>query len=352
MIRKHSSNAGFTAVELLVTLFVAAAFLIAGYQLFNVVIKDGGEARAQSRVSNVAYQYVRQYADAATNPCSTVNPLTNHPITVESVVDTTVTVVISCAQPDAPTLSKISVTINYGRPQKSLNYTTYTDRSTGATTNSNVVAGLLAQWKLNGNAQSSVGNANGTVYGGAAPTSNNGGVGNSAYTFTAATPGQYIRSEGTLGMTDRNFSITLWVYNPTLTNSGQFIKVGTNGGLGLGIGGSNYDNNTPGTRIVVLYEGRRWIPTTTDLGVGWTHLALTIDATGVPRVYRNGVLVAGNYAGTPPSTNIIIPPSDQPILLGGQGGRWMTGALDDVRIYNRELSQSEIGLIRGPGNPQ
>ena len=39
------STAGFTAVELLVTLFVAAAFLLAGYQLFNFVIRDGSKNR-------------------------------------------------------------------------------------------------------------------------------------------------------------------------------------------------------------------------------------------------------------------------------------------------------------------
>ena len=38
MIHARPSNAGFTAVELLITLFVAAAFIIAGYQLFNIVI--------------------------------------------------------------------------------------------------------------------------------------------------------------------------------------------------------------------------------------------------------------------------------------------------------------------------
>jgi len=38
-----NKQAGFSAVELLITLFVAAAFLVAGYSLYNVVIKDGGE---------------------------------------------------------------------------------------------------------------------------------------------------------------------------------------------------------------------------------------------------------------------------------------------------------------------
>lgn len=348
MIHSSKQNAGFTAVELLVTLFVAAAFLIAGYQLFSIVIKDGGEARAQSRVSNVAYQYVRQYADSATNPCSTVNPLTSQPITIDGVVDATITVVITCAQSDARSLSKIDVTISYGRPQKALSYSTYTDRSTGANTSVDVVEGLVAQWKLNGNAQSSVGNANGTIYGNALPTSNRNSVGNSAYSFTAATPGQYIGVNNTLGLGNTNVTISLWVNNPTATNSGQFVKVGSSPrGYGIGIGGANYDNNTPGTRIVALFEGVRWITTTTNLDTGWHHLALTIDATGVPRVYKDGTLI-GTYTGAVAAA----PAASDTIWIGGQGGRWTTGSLDDIRIYNRALSESEIGAIHGPRNPQ
>jgi prepilin-type N-terminal cleavage/methylation domain-containing protein len=46
MITTPRRTSGFTAVELLITLFVAAAFLIAAYQLFNLVVKDGGLNRA------------------------------------------------------------------------------------------------------------------------------------------------------------------------------------------------------------------------------------------------------------------------------------------------------------------
>ena len=344
---KSKYTDGFTAVELLVTLFVAAAFLIAGYQLFSIVIRDGGEARAQSRVSNVAYQYLRQYADSATNPCTTINPITSQPVNVDGVIDVAVTVVISCAQSDAPTLSKIDVTVTYAKPQKSLSYSTYVDRSKGASTNTDVIDGMVAQWKLNASANSGVGNANGTVYGGASPTANLKSVGNMAYAFTASNPGQYIRVGSTLGLGATNVTISLWVFNPTATNSGQFVKISGTGGIGIGIGSSNYDNTNPGTKIVVLYEGVRWIPTTTDLGTGWTHLALTLDASGTPRVYKNGALI-GTYAGTMAAA----PPAGEPIVLGGQGGRWMTGSLDDVRMYNRALSQSEIGLIAGSMDPQ
>lgn len=54
MIRKVKQS-GFSAVELLVSLFVAAMFLSAGYQLYSIVIKNGGETRAQSTASSIAF---------------------------------------------------------------------------------------------------------------------------------------------------------------------------------------------------------------------------------------------------------------------------------------------------------
>ena len=51
---KHSYfNNGFTAVELLITLFVASIFLFTGYQLYAQVIRDGQEAANLSEMSNV-----------------------------------------------------------------------------------------------------------------------------------------------------------------------------------------------------------------------------------------------------------------------------------------------------------
>ncbi len=125
----HKSTQGFTAVELLVTLFVAAAFLIAGYQLFNVVMRDGGETRAQAAAANTAYAYLRQYSDSATNPCTPLAPLTDEPITVESLQKVTLTITIECIQSDAPSLSKITAIIKYNTPQKTLTYSTYVDKS-------------------------------------------------------------------------------------------------------------------------------------------------------------------------------------------------------------------------------
>jgi prepilin-type N-terminal cleavage/methylation domain-containing protein len=116
---------GFTVVELLITLFVAGAFLVAGYQLYNAIIKDGGQTRAEARASNLAYDYLRRYSPSATNPCVAATPLTNSAVTISGLTAVTVTVAISCPYTAVTNISKIDVTVLYNIPQQTMKYSTY-----------------------------------------------------------------------------------------------------------------------------------------------------------------------------------------------------------------------------------
>lgn len=132
MIRTTQSP-GFTAVELLITLFVAAAFVATGYQLFNLVIKDGGDTRAEAVVSNVAYDYLRRYTHTATNPCAASTPLSNQSIAITNIADPKITVSITCPQSATTSLSKVEVSISYGTSgaRNTVKYATYVDKSRG-----------------------------------------------------------------------------------------------------------------------------------------------------------------------------------------------------------------------------
>lgn len=131
MSRLRKQQQGFTAVELLITLFVAAAFLISGYQLFNLVIKDGGDVRAESRAGNVAYEYLRRYSSSAANPCTSSTPVDNQSVSVTDLTDVTITVTITCPQTATPSVSKVTATIMYNNPQKTVRYATFIDKSRG-----------------------------------------------------------------------------------------------------------------------------------------------------------------------------------------------------------------------------
>ena len=114
MIAKNSN--GFTAVELLVTLFIAVIFLIAGYTLYVTIIRDSGGALQQTQASNLAYDYMRRYAANATSPCTANPPLSSATPTASdnNPPNARVTVAITCPDSTRPTLSLVTVTVTYG----------------------------------------------------------------------------------------------------------------------------------------------------------------------------------------------------------------------------------------------
>ena len=68
----------------------------------------------------------------------------------------------------------------------------------------------------------------------------------------------------------------------------------------------------------------------------WTHVALTYDGS-LLRLYVNGVQAASaNVSGA-------IQSSSSPLWIGGnQYDENFVGLIDDVRVYNRALTQAEI----------
>lgn len=129
---------GFTAVELLITLFVAGFFIIAGFGLYGIIIRDGGTTRAQTIASNLAYGYVRQYRSSAQKPCTATNPLTNSSVTVAGLSSVKVSVVITCPYSGYPTtgtaavptaaqqsVSEVKATVSYNNPVQTISNALY-----------------------------------------------------------------------------------------------------------------------------------------------------------------------------------------------------------------------------------
>jgi len=336
---KQSTQSGFTAVELLITLFVAVAFLVAGYQLFNVVVKDGGQARAESRAGNVAYDYMRRYAPNATNPCTTSTPLNNSALNIDGLSNARITVTITCPDVTTASLSKIEVVLTFNSPATTVKYSTFLNSSSAQV--ADVTDGLIAWWKLNGNTNASIGTVDG-IGSNLTPTTGQNGQANGAYTFSGTNSNINLPSTFSLGVT--NVSLSMWVNSATATNSGAFMKI-SGSGYGIGMGSTSFDNSAPGTKLVMLYEGVRWIATTKDVGTGWHHIVMVIGADGVPSAYEDGVLV-GSYPGGNATMG------SNPTLIGAgnsSNSRNFNGSMDDIRIYNRVLSATEISSLYSGG---
>lgn len=130
-------------------------------------------------------------------------------------------------------------------------------------------------------------------------------------------------------------TVMAWVYPTALSSYRTIVLKEVSGGAGYFL----YSNGTQATGgggfnggTYREVAGGAAIPLNT-----WTHLAMTYDGSNL-RMYRNGTLVA-TVASTGP-----FDATAGPLRLGGNSiwSEWWQGRIDEVRIYNRALSATEI----------
>jgi hypothetical protein len=224
--------------------------------------------------------------------------------------------------------------------------------------------GLVAAYLFNGNANDSSGNGHhGTVYG-ATLAADRYGNANSAYSFDGIDDyiGVPYHSDFQLPV----YTMSAWILPtqdlsllpaPTIVGRGEDYTTDEAAGIVLIAGG---DSNPYGDGVAVLYENdadaEAWYSTGVYPPTGvWTHIAATRAGNGELSLYVNGDLV-GQWANTPTPTDDCF----QDLLIGAyayntpanQIENYFPGLIDDVMIYDRALSRSEIGdlaVIPAPG---
>ena len=335
-------ESAFTAVELLVTLFVAAAFLVAGYQLFSVVVREGGATRAEAKAANYAYELLRRYSTYADAPCTTQTPLNNSTATVDGLVNVRTTVTITCPTINSSSVSKIEAIVRYNDPQQTVRYGTYVS----AAENSSLMNGLIAWWRLNGNATTAVGDANGTMID-TTPTTGQNGEAGGALSFNGTS--SYIniphRSSLNIGNT---MSISAWVRPTDLSSRHGVFSTRSNNAtdswqldVGLGNGGSGRATfSKQGVWIFDSIDGRIALN-------AWRHVVYVRSAASTSgSMYVNGSLVSSSETST---TTIANNSDPKRIGQGTAGTQFFQGSIDDVRLYNRALTQTEISALYNEG---
>jgi hypothetical protein len=133
-----------------------------------------------------------------------------------------------------------------------------------------------------------------------------------------------------------NITMAGWVY-VNLGTVGTFLNNGDDpGGYCIGIGQyfSTADN-----QIVGLFGAIRWILTGAYYQyTGWHHVVMTLDGSGTPSIYVNGVLI-----GTYPGSISNIPSPGTGFSIGSQWGiRYANMKCGNSNFYNRELTAAEI----------
>ena len=128
MTKKLTSlSAGFSAIELLVTLFVASALVLAFYQLFTVIDEGNVNAKNAAIASDLASSNLTKYPSVSSTgrTCSNTSSPTTHTLLNNSgnyeglpgdvMQKVTVTFPKGCTNDD---LAKIESTVTYGPDEK------------------------------------------------------------------------------------------------------------------------------------------------------------------------------------------------------------------------------------------
>ena len=181
---------------------------------------------------------------------------------------------------------------------------------------------LELEWLFSGNAQDSTGkNRHGAIHGAVAGIDRKGAA-NSAYSFDGIS--QYIGGPNFIGQKNNQVSASLWIktkpdYQYGWAVLGNDFGIAINGDkVGMGI-------SIPSTSSVLSSIPR-------DV---WTHIVGTYDGQTIS-IYINGAL-----AGTKSHPGNISNPNIS-FTVGKSFNSFWSGVVDDIRVYSRVLSQSDI----------
>jgi len=206
--------------------------------------------------------------------------------------------------------------------------------------------GLVGWWPFSGNASDLSGNGNnGTVTGATLTTDRNGNV-NAAYSFNGSS--NYIQASLTTALNTSSIngitlsgwtnSISYTISSPQVitglfdaSGSAYAIMWGANGSNGFLLGECGASGVAPS---MIIYQ------LTSPLINSWYHVVMTCDlASNISKLYINGIFQSQ-------STNVLIHPTLNKIIIGKWTSNWFqNGKLDDIGIWNRALTQTEVTTL-------
>jgi hypothetical protein len=212
--------------------------------------------------------------------------------------------------------------------------------------------GLVGYWPFNGNANDESGNGNNGTVNGATLTTDRFGVMNKAYSFDGIDDYIYTNYNGVLGNNSR--SICAWVKVASFSDFASIFTYGsttsTNGGsdryscLLRNDGTEGVSLDIDGSRITYSYNvtASDWYFYT------WVFDNSISNSISDVKIYVDGLLLSSmleNYVPFPTAglINTII---DENVKFGSTNNTtFLNGKLDDIRIYNRALTQEEITYL-------
>lgn len=126
---------------------------------------------------------------------------------------------------------------------------------------------------------------------------------------------------------ENNLTVELWIYVDALPDSFQTI-IGNSTGFYIGF--DSFGSLCVSDAVLAQRSGAL----TNFVPGRWNHLAVSYDTAGVPRIYVNGTEDNYGYVSGMGSPG--------PYIGSTNGGAFLEGKLDEIRIWNYERTAEEI----------
>jgi len=141
-----------------------------------------------------------------------------------------------------------------------------------------------------------------------------------------------------MSLRQQNFSINAWIYktvHPQTDNGAAIVWKGNNNKYSVEIIYDGIRVNAGG-----IWNALRYQPIEVNT---WIMITVTYNQNNTTlKLYKNGILVSQRTDISPPSYDA------SKVFIGERGDHLdhtLKGLIDEVRIYNRALSQAEIKAI-------
>jgi len=208
--------------------------------------------------------------------------------------------------------------------------------------------GLVGYWPFNGNANDESGNGNNGTVNGATLTTDRFGNLNSAYLFSGTNTSFIEVLDNNLLDLSNQLSLCAWINSNSLSLNDQAI-------LGKG-------RSTTGTGYCLLYRSNNG----SDIGFGMNDGVSFNGGIGASStlVKSGWHFIVGTYNGSRLKfyiDEVLIDSTDAVLSLQNSStnvyfgretsglSRYFSGSLDDIRIYNRAINQSEVSILYNEG---
>ncbi len=193
---------------------------------------------------------------------------------------------------------------------------------------------LLAWFPFDNNSSDLSGNNNNAVNNNVSFIDDRNGIPNAAGSFNGINSWFEVATPTfTFASTD-SFTYSVWINKDVQPAAGVFMMVGSNAA-------GNFISILQGpnsTQFGTNKQQSAWIWTTCPHTLNvWDHYIATYNA-GIMRLYKNG-----SFESTSTFTHTNVTSANLPLYIGrGVGGAYFKGSIDDVGIWSRVLSDTEI----------